>query len=178
MIPRVNRMKDNSKIAIAAIISGAALETAMVISALPIKKYKAELKNASKKLNGKIKSTVTRTALLGICGALTTAAGISLKHKKSETADNSDSSVEAVEMKNNESYETETVVTEATDNKKTVIKDNAVKAESKKETPKSEDVPSVWKCEACGHENSVDKKVCSYCGQLRSDLLNKVLEQW
>lgn len=70
--------------------------------------------------------------MLGICGALTTAAGISLKHKKSETADNSDSSVEAVEMKNNESYETETVVTEATDNKKTVIKDNAVKAESKK----------------------------------------------
>lgn len=116
--------------------------------------------------------------MLGICGALTTAVGISLKHKKSETADNSDSSVEAVEMKNNESYETETVVTEATDNKKTVIKDNAVKAESKKEAPKSEDVPSVWKCEACGHENSVDKKVCSYCGQLRSDLLNKVMEQW
>lgn len=171
MIPRVNRMKDNSRIAIAAIISGAALETAMVISALPIKKYKAELKNVSKRLNGKIKSTVTRTTLLGICGALTTAAGISLKHKKSETADNSDSSVEAVEMKNNESYETEAVVTEATDNKET-------KAESKKEAPKSEKVPSVWKCEACGHENSVDKKVCSYCGQLRNDLLNKVLEQW
>lgn len=164
-------MKDNSKIAIAAIISGAALETAMVISALPIKKYKSELKNVSKKLNGKIKSTVTRTALLGVCGALTTAAGISLKRKKSETADSSDSSVEAVEMKNNESYETEAVVTEATDNKET-------KAESKKEAPKSEDVPSVWKCEACGHENSVDKKVCSYCGQLRSDLLNKVMEQW
>lgn len=143
MIPRVNRMKDNSKIAIAAIISGVALETAMVISALPVRKYKAELKDASKKLNGKIKSTVTRTALLGICGALTTAAGISLKRKKSET----------------------------TDNKET-------KAETKKEAPKSEEVPSVWKCEACGHENSVDKKVCSYCGQLRSDLLNKVLEQW
>lgn len=164
-------MKDNSKIAIAAIISGAALETAMVISALPIKKYKSELKNVSKKLNGKIKSTVTRTALLGVCGALTTAAGISLKRKKSETADSSDSSVEAVEMKNNESYETEAVVTEATDNKET-------KAESKKESPESKSVPSVWKCEACGHENSVDKKVCSYCGQLRSDLLNKVLEQW
>lgn len=164
-------MKDNSKIAIAAIISGVALETAMVISALPVRKYKAELKDASKKLNGKIKSTVTRTALLGICGALTTAAGISLKRKKSETADSSDSSVEAVEMKNNESYETEAVVTEATDNKET-------KAESKKEAPKSEKVPSVWKCEACGHENSVDKKVCSYCGQLRNDLLNKVLEQW
>lgn len=143
MIPRVNRMKDNSKIAIAAIISGVALETAMVISALPVRKYKAELKDASKKLNGKIKSTVTRTALLGICGALTTAAGISLKRKKSET----------------------------TDNKET-------KAETKKEAPKSEEVPSVWKCEACGHENSVDKKVCSYCGQLRNDLLNKVLEQW
>lgn len=143
MIPRVNRMKDNSKIAIAAIISGVALETAMVISALPVRKYKAELKDASKKLNGKIKSTVTRTALLGICGALTTAAGISLKRKKSET----------------------------TDNKET-------KAETKKEAPKSEEVPSVWKCEACGHENSVDKKVCSYCGQLRSDLLNKVMEQW
>lgn len=143
MIPRVNRMKDNSKIAIAAIISGVALETAMVISALPVRKYKAELKDASKKLNGKIKSTVTRTALLGICGALTTAAGISLKRKKSE----------------------------ATDNKET-------KAESKKEAPKSKNVPSVWKCEACGHENSVDKKVCSYCGQLRNDLLNKVLEQW
>lgn len=171
MIPRVNRMKDNSRIAIAAIISGAALETAMVISALPIKKYKAELKNVSKKLNGKIKSTVTRTALLGVCGALTTAAGISLKRKKSETADSSDSSVEAVEMKNNESYETEAVVTEATDNKET-------KVESKKEAPKSKNVPSVWKCEACGHENSVDKKVCSYCGQLRNDLLNKVLEQW
>lgn len=171
MIPRVNRMKDNSKIAIAAIISGVALETAMVISALPVRKYKAELKDASKKLNGKIKSTVTRTALLGICGALTTAAGISLKRKKSETADSSDSSVEAVEMKNNESYETEAVVTEATDNKET-------KAETKKEAPKSEKVPSVWKCEACGHENSVDKKVCSYCGQLRNDLLNKVLEQW
>jgi len=164
-------MKDNSKIAIAAIISGAALETAMVISALPIKKYKSELKNVSKKLNGKIKSTVTRTALLGVCGALTTAAGISLKRKKSETADSSDSSVEAVEMKNNESYETEAVVTEATDNKET-------KAESKKEAPESKSVPSVWKCEACGHENSVDKKVCSYCGQLRSDLLNRVLEQW
>lgn len=136
-------MKDNSKIAIAAIISGVALETAMVISALPVRKYKAELKDASKKLNGKIKSTVTRTALLGICGALTTAAGISLKRKKSET----------------------------TDNKET-------KAETKKEAPKSEEVPSVWKCEACGHENSVDKKVCSYCGQLRSDLLNKVMEQW
>lgn len=171
MIPRVNRMKDNSRIAIAAIISGAALETAMVISALPIKKYKAELKNVSKKLNGKIKSTVTRTALLGVCGALTTAAGISLKRKKSETADSSDSSVETVEMKNNESYETEAVVTEATDNKET-------KVESKKEAPKSKNVPSVWKCEACGHENSVDKKVCSYCGQLRNDLLNKVLEQW
>lgn len=164
-------MKDNSKIAIAAIISGAALETAMVISALPIKKYKSELKNVSKKLNGKIKSTVTRTALLGVCGALTTAAGISLKRKKSETADSSDSSMEAVEMKNNESYETEAVVTEATDNKET-------KAESKKEAPESKSVPSVWKCEACGHENSVDKKVCSYCGQLRSDLLNRVLEQW
>ena len=74
-------------------------------------------------------------------------------------------------MKNNESYETEAVVTEATDNKET-------KAESKKEAPKSKNVPSVWKCEACGHENSVDKKVCSYCGQLRNDLLNKVLEQW
>lgn len=171
MIPRVNRMKDNSKIAIAAIISGVALETAMVISALPVRKYKAELKNVSKKLNGKIKSTVTRTTLLGICGALTTAAGISLKRKKSETADSSDSSVEAVEMKNNESYETEAVVTEATDNKET-------KAESKKEAPESKSVPSVWKCEACGHENSVDKKVCSYCGQLRNDLLNKVLEQW
>lgn len=171
MIPRVNRMKDNSKIAIAAIISGVALETAMVISALPVRKYKAELKDASKKLNGKIKSTVTRTALLGICGALTTAAGISMKRKKSETADSSDSSVEAVEMKNNESYETEAVVTEATDNKET-------KAETKKEAPKSKSVPSVWKCEACGHENSVDKKVCSYCGQLRNDLLNKVLEQW
>ena len=175
MIPRVNRMKDNSKIAIAAIISGAALETAMVNLAVSAK---AELKNASKKLNGKIKSTVTRTALLGICGALTTAAGISLKHKKSETADERESRVEAVGMKNNESYETETVVTEATDNKETVIKDNAVKAESKKEAPESKSVPSVWKCEACGHENSVDKKVCSYCGQLRSDLLNKVMEQW
>ena len=105
MIPRVNRMKDNSKIAIAAIISGAALETAMVISALPIKKYKAELKNASKKLNGKIKSTVTRTALLGICGALTTAAGISLKHKKSETTDERESRVEAVGMKEKASDE-------------------------------------------------------------------------
>lgn len=143
MIPRVNRMKDNSKIAIAAIISGVALETAMVISALPVRKYKAELKDASKKLNGKIKSTVTRTALLGICGALTTAAGISLKRKKSET----------------------------TDNKET-------KAETKKEAPESKSVPSVWKCEACGHENPGDKKVCSYCGQLRSDLLNKVMEQW
>ena len=154
-------MKDNSKIAIAAIISGAALETAMVISALPIKKYKAELKNAAKKLNGKIKST----ALLGICGALTTAAGISLKHKKSETTDERESRVEAVGMKEKASDET-------------VIKDEAVAVENIKETPKSEDVPSVWKCEACGHENSVDKKVCSYCGQLRSDLLNKVLEQW
>lgn len=163
-------MKDNSKIAIAAIISGVALETAMVISALPIRKYKAELKDASKKLNGKIKSTVTRTALLGICGALTTAAGISLKRKKAETADSSDSTVEAVEMKKVTSYETEPVETVATD--------NAVEAETKKEAPKSKSVPSVWKCEACGHENSVDKKVCSYCGQLRSDLLNKVLEQW
>lgn len=44
--------------------------------------------------------------MLGICGALTTAAGISLKHKKSETADNSDSSVEAVEMKEKASDET------------------------------------------------------------------------
>ena len=120
MIPRVNRMKDNSKIAIAAIISGAALETAMVISALPIKKYKAELKNASKKLNGKIKSTVTRTALLGICGALTTAAGISLKHKKSETTDERESRVEAVGMKEKASDET-------------VIKDEAVAVENIKE---------------------------------------------
>mgnify|MGYP002765144787 CR=1 FL=1 len=176
-------MKDNSKIAIAAIISGAALETAMVISALPIKKYKAELKNVSKKLNGKIKSTVTRTTLLGICGALTTAAGISLKHKKSETADSSDSSVEAVEMKRVTAYEAEPVETvtadnKATDNKEAVTKDNVAEAETQKEVPESKSVPSVWKCEACGHENSVDKKVCSYCGQLRSDLLNKVLEQW
>lgn len=170
MIPRVNRMKDNSKIAIAAIISGAALETAMVISALPIKKYKAELKNVSKKLNGKIKSTVTRTALLGICGALTTAAGISLKRKKAETADSSDSTVEAVEMKKVTSYEPEPVETVATD--------NAVETKTKKEAPKSKNVPSIWKCEACGHENSKDKKVCTYCGQLRNDLLNKVLEQW
>lgn len=176
-------MKDNSKIAIAAIISGVALETAMVISALPIRKYKAELKDASKKLNGKIKSTVTRTALLGICGALTTAAGISLKRKKSETADSSDSSVEAVEMKKVTSYEEEPVETvaadnKATDNKEAVTKDNVAETESKKETPKSKNVPSIWKCEACGHENSVDKKVCTYCGQLRNDLLNKVLEQW
>ncbi len=172
-------MKDNSKIAIAAIISGVALETAMVISALPIRKYKAELKDASKKLNGKIKSTVTRTALLGICGALTTAAGISLKRKKSETADSSDSTVEAVEMKDNVSYETVTVVTEVADNKDTVTKaDKVVEAENKRETPKSKNVPSIWKCEACGHENSKDKKVCTYCGQLRNDLLNKVLEQW
>lgn len=171
-------MKDNSKIAIAAIISGVALETAMVISALPIRKYKAELKDASKKLNGKIKSTVTRTALLGICGALTTAAGISMKRKKSETADSSDSSVEAVEMKKVTSYEEEPVETVATDNKEAVNKDNAVETETKKETPKSKNVPSIWKCEACGHENSKDKKVCTYCGQLRNDLLNKVLEQW
>lgn len=158
-------MKDNSKIAIAAIISGAALETAMVISALPIKKYKAELNNVSKKLNGKIKSTVTRTALLGICGALTTAAGISLKRKKSENTDERESRVEAVGMKE-----------EAFD--ETVIKDDSVPVENIKEAPESKSVPSVWKCEACGHENPGDKKVCSYCGQLRSDLLNKVLEQW
>lgn len=158
-------MKDNSKIAIAAIISGAALETAMVISALPVRKYKAELKDASKKLNGKIKSTVTRTALLGICGALTTAAGISLKRKKSETTDERESRVEAVGMKEKAFDET-------------VIKDDSVPVENIKEAPESKSVPSVWKCEACGHENSVDKKVCSYCGQLRSDLLNKVLEQW
>lgn len=171
-------MKDNSKIAIAAIISGVALETAMVISALPIRKYKAELKDASKKLNGKIKSTVTRTAMLGICGALTTAAGISLKRKKSETADSSDSSVEAVEMKKVTAYEAEPVETVDTDNKEAVTKENIAEAESKKETPKSKNVPSIWKCEACGHENSKDKKVCTYCGQLRNDLLNKVLEQW
>lgn len=158
-------MKDNSKIAIAAIISGAALETAMVISALPIKKYKAELNNVSKKLNGKIKSTVTRTALLGICGALTTAAGISLKRKKSENTDERESRVEAVGMKE-----------EAFD--ETVIKDDSVPVENIKEAPESKSVPSVWKCEACGHENPGDKKVCSYCGQLRSDLLNKVMEQW
>ena len=158
-------MKDNSKIAIVAIISGVALETAMVISALPVRKYKAELKDASKKLNGKIKSTVTRTALLGICGALTTAAGISLKRKKSETTDERESRVEAVGMKEKASNET-------------VIKDEAVAVENIKEAPESKSVPSVWKCEACGHENSVDKKVCSYCGQLRNDLLNKVLEQW
>lgn len=171
-------MKDNSKIAIAAIISGVVLETAMVISALPIRKYKAELKDASKKLNGKINSTVTRTALLGICGALTTAAGISLKRKKSETADSSDSSVEAVEMKKATAYEAEPVETVDTDNKEAVTKENIAEAESKKETPKSKSVPSIWKCEACGHENSRDKKVCTYCGQLRNDLLNKVLEQW
>lgn len=158
-------MKDNSKIAIAAIISGAALETAMVISALPIRKYKTELKNASKKLNGKIKSTVTRTALLGVCGALTTAAGISLKHKKSETTDERESRVEAVGMKEKAFDET-------------VIKDDSVPVENIKEAPESKSVPSVWKCEACGHENPGDKKVCSYCGQLRSDLLNKVMEQW
>lgn len=158
-------MKDNSKIAIAAIISGAALETAMVISALPIRKYKTELNNVSKKLNGKIKSTVTRTALLGICGALTTAAGISLKRKKSENTDERESRVEAVGMKEEASDET-------------VIKDDSVPVENIEEASESKDVPSVWKCEACGHENSVDKKVCSYCGQLRSDLLNKVLEQW
>lgn len=158
-------MKDNSKIAIAAIISGAALETAMVISALPIRKYKTELNNVSKKLNGKIKSTVTRTALLGICGALTTAAGISLKRKKSENTDERESRVEAVGMKEEASDET-------------VIKDDSVPVENIEEASESKDVPSVWKCEACGHENSVDKKVCSYCGQLRSDLLNKVMEQW
>lgn len=158
-------MKDNSKIAIAAIISGAALETAMVISALPIKKYKAELKNVSKKLNGKIKSTVTRTALLGICGALTAAAGISLKRKKSENTDERESRVEAVGMKEEASDET-------------VIKDDSFPVENIKEASESKDVPSVWKCEACGHENPGDKKVCSYCGQLRNDLLNKVLEQW
>lgn len=158
-------MKDNSKIAIAAIISGAALETAMVISALPIRKYKTELNNVSKKLNGKIKSTVTRTALLGICGALTAAAGISLKRKKSENTDERESRVEAVGMKEEASDET-------------VIKDDSVPVENIKEAPESKSVPSVWKCEACGHENSVDKKVCSYCGQLRSDLLNKVMEQW
>lgn len=158
-------MKDNSKIAIAAIISGAALETAMVISALPIRKYKTELNNVSKKLNGKIKSTVTRTALLGICGALTAVAGISLKRKKSENTDERESRVEAVGMKEKASDET-------------VIKDEAVAVENIKEAPGSKSVPSVWKCEACGHENPGDKKVCSYCGQLRSDLLNKVLEQW
>lgn len=158
-------MKDNSKIAIAAIISGAALETAMVISALPIRKYKTELNNVSKKLNGKIKSTVTRTALLGICGALTTAAGISLKRKKSENTDERESRVEAVGMKEKAFDET-------------VIKDDSVPVENIEEASESKDVPSVWKCEACGHENSVDKKVCSYCGQLRSDLLNKVMEQW
>lgn len=158
-------MKDNSKIAIAAIISGAALETAMVISALPIRKYKTELNNVSKKLNGKIKSTVTRTALLGICGALTAAAGISLKRKKSENTDERESRVEAVGMKEEASDET-------------VIKDDSVPVENIEEASESKDVPSVWKCEACGHENSVDKKVCSYCGQLRSDLLNKVMEQW
>lgn len=103
--------------------------------------------------------------MLGICGALTTAAGISLKHKKSETTDERESRVEAVGMKEKASDET-------------VIKDEAVAVENIKEAPESKSVPSVWKCEACGHENSVDKKVCSYCGQLRSDLLNKVLEQW
>ena len=103
--------------------------------------------------------------MLGICGALTAAAGISLKRKKSENTDERESRVEAVGMKEKASDET-------------VIKDEAVAVENIKEAPKSEDAPLVWKCEACGHENPGDKKVCSYCGQLRNDLLNKVMEQW
>ena len=88
-----------------------------------------------------------------------------MKHKKSETTDERESRVEAVGMKEKAFYET-------------VIKDDSVPVENIKEAPESKSVPSVWKCEACGHENPGDKKVCSYCGQLRSDLLNKVMEQW
>lgn len=174
---------------ISAMISSVALEIAAVISALPMRKYRAKYQkylNEYEDNKNKLTQTRVRTIVLGASAVALAIVGIKFNKKSdgeevvendlevkkvvdtTETVSYVEKIVEA-EEKNEEALEE--IIEEIVENEK------IVEAEEK-EADASEEFGGSWECEECGHENDGEKKVCSYCGTLRSDILNQALQDW
>lgn len=169
--------KDVKKIiGITTVASSIALEIAALISAFPMKKYKDKYQkflNETEDNKNKYTKIRNRTIVLGTTAVALAVAGIKLNHKKKDE-DNFLSDI--YEGKPEEKIEVieETVEEPVKETVEESVKETVeepVKVQKKEPDKK-------WKCIECEHENDAEKKVCSYCGTLRQDILSQALKEW
>lgn len=171
---------------ISTVISGAAIEVAAVISALPIKRYKEEYRKllaeagmeSRKKISkliygsveeikkevletwkGKITKSKLKSVVLGTVAIILMAVGIKLQadERKSINKDICDK-------------------LDGKCDKKCKCQKDAAAEEIITEAENNE--IKKWTCGNCDHENDGEKKTCTYCGALRADILSQALNQW
>lgn len=168
-------------------VSSIALEIAAFVSALPMRKYRAKYHkslNESEDNKDKLAKTRNRTIALGTTAVALAIVGVKLNHQKN-TEEAVDSGEDIKQVADN------IIIDKCVADTKEEIKEERIKEEPKekseeilkKETEEKNDNISKketnkWKCVECDHENDGEKKVCSYCGTLRSDILSQALREW
>ena len=190
--------KDIRKIiGITTVVSSIALEIAAFVSALPITKYRAQYHkslNESEDNKDKLAKTRNKTIALGTTAVALAIVGVKLNHKKNvEEAVDAEPEVteeklfeepkEELKEEPKEELKEESkedLNEDSENNLKEEPKENTgeiLKKETGKET-ENVSKKDKWKCVECDHENDGEKKVCSYCGTLRSDILSQALREW
>lgn len=176
--------KDIRKIiGITTVVSSIALEIAAFVSALPMRKYRAKYHkslNESEDNKDKLTKTRNKTIALGTTAVALAIVGVKLNHKKN-VEEAVDAEPEVTEEKLFEEPKEE-LKEDLWNNSKEEPKENPGEILKKETEGKSEEIlkkeSNKWKCVECDHENDGEKKVCSYCGTLRSDILSQALREW
>lgn len=173
--------KDVKKIiGITTVASSIALEIAALISALPMKKYKEKYQkflNETEDNKNKYTKIRNRAIVLGTTAVALAVAGIKLNHKKKDEDnflsdiydEKSEGKIEVIE---------ETVEEPVNGTVEETIKEQVEENDEKPVKVQKEEFGKKWKCIECNHENDAEKKVCSYCGTLRQDILSQALKEW
>lgn len=167
-------------------------------------KYLNEVENNKDKLT----KTRVRTVLLGTAAVTMAVVGVKLNKKKDieeitedvkkvsenpeistiveKTSDIEETKKEAVAEAKSEVKEVivEETIEEKTEGTSEDVTENTseekdeLKVEVEEIVADEEEPHKDWKCEECGHKNEGTKKVCSYCGTLRADILSQALKEW
>lgn len=157
-------------IGITTVVSSVALEIITFVSALSMRKYSAKYRkylNEYEDNKNRLTKSRIRTIALGTTAVALAIVGVKINAKKDieEVAEEADYTKEFPE--NNETV-----------NLVADIKQEVSEEPKEEVIEKTVKVSDKWKCAECGHENDGEKKVCSYCGSLRADILNQALQSW
>lgn len=198
---------DKKTIGVTSVVSSVALEIATVIMTLPIKYYREQYEKCKedygiskgnkgidkflyasmtdiqrevmKTWKKKLTASKIKSVVLGTTAIVLAVIGVKMQSdvlkEVQEVMDKEKKDIKKVAEKTGILKIAEKTETTEEQEETEVAETTTVEKEKVAAEPTTS---KTWTCEGCEHENPWEKKSCSYCGALRSDILSKALELW